>query len=200
MQLYGGGVRLPECLRLRVKDLNFDRLQVMVRDAKGQKDRVTLLPEAVVQPLKRHLQRVRELHERAIRDGYGGVELPYALARKYPRAGRQWAWQYVYPCAKPSIDPRSGARRRHHYSPSFMQIDKGGLGSADDVAVHSYNVRRDQRVLLPVSVYVAGSHGIAFSKKGGNRQPLMTPIGRSRATFRASPAWCTTSTTKSTSL
>jgi integrase len=108
-------------LRLRVKDLDFDRLQVIVRDGKGEKDRVTLLPEAVVDPLQRHLDQVRRLHERACQEGYDGVELPYALARKYPRAEREWGWQYTFPAPKPSIDPRSGARRRHHLNPSYMQ-------------------------------------------------------------------------------
>jgi integron integrase len=121
MQLYGGGLRLNECLRLRVKDLDFERLQVTVREGKGDKDRITLVPEAAVEPVKQHLLHVREEHERALREGYGGVELPYALARKYPHADRQWGWQYVYPAAQASIDPRSGARRRHHLDPSFLQ-------------------------------------------------------------------------------
>ncbi|MFV2065613.1 MAG: tyrosine-type recombinase/integrase, partial [Pirellulales bacterium] len=116
--------------------LDFERRQVTVRDAKGAKDRVTLLPAVVVDPLKQHLQRVREAHELALRDGYGGVGLPYALARKYPNADREWGWQYVFPAAKPSIDPRSGARRRHHLGPSFMQkalgaaIRKQGINKA----------------------------------------------------------------------
>jgi integron integrase len=121
MQLYGGGLRLIECLRLRVKDVDFERLQVVVRDGKGEKDRVTLLPQTIVEPLKKHLRRVRDAHERALREGYGGVELPYALARKYPQADREWGWQYVYPAERPSIDPRSGARRRHHLDPSYLQ-------------------------------------------------------------------------------
>jgi integron integrase len=121
LQLYGGGLRLMECLRLRVKDLDFERLQVTVREGKGDKDRVTLLPEAIVAPLREHLAHVQQEHERALREGYGGVELPYALARKYPHADREWGWQYVYPAAQPSIDPRSGARRRHHLDPSYFQ-------------------------------------------------------------------------------
>jgi integron integrase len=121
MQLYGGGLRLMDCLRQRVKDLDFERLQVIVRDGKGEKDRVTLLPEAVVEPLKKHLTQVRQQHERALRDGYGGVELPYALARKYPNATREWGWQYVFPAPEPSVDPRSGVRRRHHLDASYMQ-------------------------------------------------------------------------------
>lgn len=121
IQLYGGGLRLMECLRLRVKDLDFERLQVVVRDGKGEKDRVTLLPKTLAEPLKRHLTRVRDSQERALREGYGGVELPYALARKYPHADREWGWQYVYPADRPSIDPRSGAWRRHHLDPSYLQ-------------------------------------------------------------------------------
>lgn len=121
MQLYGGGLRLMECLRQRVKDLDFERLQVIVRDGKGEKDRVTLLPEAIVEPLKQHLAQVRQQHERALREGYGGVELPYALERKYPNATREWGWQYVFPADEPSVDPRSGVRRRHHLDASFLQ-------------------------------------------------------------------------------
>lgn len=121
LQLYGGGLRLMECLRLRVKDLDFERLPVTVREGKGDNDRVTLLPEAIVAPLREHLAHVQQEHERALREGYGGVELPYALARKYPHADREWGWQYVYPAAQPSIDPRSGARRRHHLDPSYLQ-------------------------------------------------------------------------------
>jgi integron integrase len=119
--LYGAGLRLAECLRLRVKDLDFERLQITVRDAKGEKDRVTLLPAMAADAIKEHLVRVRQQHERALREGYGGVELPYALHRKYPQAERQWGWQYVFPAERPSRDPRSGAWRRHHYDPSFLQ-------------------------------------------------------------------------------
>lgn len=119
--LYGGGLRGIEALRLRIKDVDFDRLQIIIRDAKGQKDRVTILPQTIVEPLKKHLTQTRSLHEQAMRDGYGGVELPYALARKYPTAPLEWGWQYVFPAAKSSIDPRSGARRRHHLDRSSIQ-------------------------------------------------------------------------------
>ena len=141
-QIYGGGLRLNECLRLRVKDLDFERLQVTVREGKGDKDRVTLLPETLVEPLKQHLIRVREEHERAVREGYAGVELPYALARKYPRADREWGWQYVYPAAQPSVDPRSGARRRHHLDPSYLQKAVGAairkLGFQKPAGCHTF--------------------------------------------------------------
>ena len=120
-QLYGGGLRLMECLRLRIKDLDFERLQVTVREGKGDKDRITLLPEAVAGPLRQHLVHVQAEHERALQEGYGGVELPYALRRKYPHADQEWGWQYVYPAALPSRDPRSGDYRRHHLDASYLQ-------------------------------------------------------------------------------
>ena len=142
LQLYGGGLRLMECLRLRVKDLDFERLQVTVREGKGDKDRITLLPEAIVEPLRRHLAHVQQEHERALREGHAGVELPYALARKYPHADREWGWQYVYPSAHPSIDPRSGARRRHHLDPSYLQKAVGAairqLGIQKHAGCHTF--------------------------------------------------------------
>ncbi|MCO6456245.1 MAG: tyrosine-type recombinase/integrase [Pirellulaceae bacterium] len=97
LQLYGGELRLMEYHRLRVKDLDFERLQVTVREGKGDKDRITLLPEALVEPLQRHLAHVRQEHERALQEGYGGVELPNALARKYPHADREWAGNMCIP-------------------------------------------------------------------------------------------------------
>jgi integron integrase len=121
MLLYGGGLRLQECLRRRVKDLDFEHLQLVIRDAKGEKDRLTIMPQAVVELLQTHLRSVRVAHERALEEGFGGVELPYALAQKYPQAQFEWGWQYVFPADQPSKDPRSGAFRRHHVDPSFLQ-------------------------------------------------------------------------------
>jgi integron integrase len=112
--LYGSGLRLTEALRLRVKDVDFAYAQIVVRDGKGHKDRVTVLPETVVKPLQVHLLAVHEQHQTALRRGHGGVELPYALHRKYPEAHLEWIWQYVFPAARPSRDPRSGDVRRHH--------------------------------------------------------------------------------------
>jgi integrase len=103
---------LQEALRLRVKDIDFEQRQIVVRDGKGAKDRVTMLPEAVVEPLQEHLQSVKRQHERAVRNGFGGVELPYAIERKYPRAHLDWGWQHVFPARAPSRDPRTGAWRR----------------------------------------------------------------------------------------
>lgn len=112
--IYGAGLRLCECLNLRVKDIEFDYLQVIVRDGKGGKDRVTMLPEGLVEPLRQHLVRVNALHEKDLAGGYGEVELPDALVRKYPRAAFEWGWKYVFPSYKLSADPRTGVIRRHH--------------------------------------------------------------------------------------
>jgi integron integrase len=119
--LYGTGMRLLEGLRLRVKDVDFERGRIVVRDGKGEKDRVTMLPASLVDPLREHLRLVRAAHEEAQRESHAGVELPYALERKYPGADREWCWQYVFPAARPSRDPRSGAWRRHHIHESTIQ-------------------------------------------------------------------------------
>lgn len=119
--LYGSGLRLMEALRLRVKDVDFEYSQIVVRDGKGQKDRVTILPDGAAAALHAHLQRVREDHLRALQHGYGGVDLPHALAKKYPSAHLDWPWQYVFPAAKPSEDPRSGTLRRHHIHERSVQ-------------------------------------------------------------------------------
>jgi integron integrase len=119
--LYGSGLRLMEALRLRVKDVDFEYSQIVVRDGKGQKDRVTVLPDALVEPLRRHLALVGERHEHALRRGHGGVELPDALARKYPRAVTAWGWQFVFPAERASVDPRTGEWRRHHLHERSVQ-------------------------------------------------------------------------------
>jgi integron integrase len=118
---YGGGLRLLECLRLRIKDVDLDRGELTIRDGKGQKDRMTMLPRTLVDPLRTHLARVRQLHERDIAEGFGRVYLPYALDRKYPNADREWGWQYVFPASRRSIDPRSDVERRHHANPEVLQ-------------------------------------------------------------------------------
>ena len=119
--LYGAGLRVLEALRLRMKDLDFEYRQVLVRDGKGAKDRVTMLPDGLVEPLRNHLPRVKRVHERDLAEGFGEVALPYALARKYPNAGREWAWQYVFPSGNRSIDPLTGVIRRHHLDPQTIQ-------------------------------------------------------------------------------
>ncbi len=119
--LYGSGLRLMECLRLRVKDLDFAQRAIIVRDGKGMEDRVTILPESLIAPLQEHLQRVKRLHDEDLAKGYGAVYLPYALERKYPNASREWIWQYVFPSKRLSVDPRSGETRRHHADESGLQ-------------------------------------------------------------------------------
>jgi integron integrase len=118
--LYGAGLRLRECLKLRVKDIDFEYRQIIVRDGKGAKDRVTVLPATLVEPLKQHLVRVRALHEKDLAAGFGDVELPDALHRKYPRAGYEWGWKFVFPSYKLSTDPRTGVIRRHHVFENYL--------------------------------------------------------------------------------
>ena len=112
--LYGAGLRLLECLRLRVKDIEWDMNQLVIREAKGNKDRRTMLPRTVRESLRESLDAVRRLHDSDLKAGYGSVWLPHALERKYPNMPREWCWQYVFPSAKRSTDPRSGVVRRHH--------------------------------------------------------------------------------------
>lgn len=119
--LYGSGLRLMECLRLRVKDLELTRRELIVRDGKGSKDRITLLPDKLIQPLQIQLERVKVIHQQDLQQGFGAVYLPDALERKYPNANREWAWQYVFPADKRSIDPRSGVERRHHRGETTLQ-------------------------------------------------------------------------------
>ena len=121
MLLYGGGLRLMECHRLRVKDLDFERREIAVRDGKGGKDRVTMLPGCLVGALHEHLRAVQALHRRDLEAGFGRVMLPDALARKTPNADRDWPWQWVFPASKLSSDPRTGLCRRHHLHESVLQ-------------------------------------------------------------------------------
>jgi len=119
--LYGGGLRLLECLQLRVKDVDFTRLEVTVRSGKGQRDRVTMLPKRVVPALKAHLAACKEQHRIDLERGDGSVELPRALQAKYPRAAWEWGWQWVFPATRSYVDPGSGRRRRHHLHETVVQ-------------------------------------------------------------------------------
>jgi integron integrase len=119
--LYGSGLRLTECLRLRVKDIDFIRREIIVRDPKGRHDRVTMLPEKLVAPLQAHLQQVRQLHQADLKRGYGLVDLPDALSRKYPNASKEWAWQYVFPAKGLSRQPETHQLCRHHLDESSLQ-------------------------------------------------------------------------------
>ncbi len=113
--IYGTGMRQTECLRLRIKDIDFDYRQILVRSGKGDKDRVTILPEQLVHDLEKQLTRAKTMHDTDLDDGYGETSLPYALNRKYPNAGKEWRWQYVFPSSRRSIDPYTNILRRHHW-------------------------------------------------------------------------------------
>jgi integron integrase len=119
--LYGSGLRLMECVRLRIKDIDFEYKTITVRDGKGEKDRITPLPNSVILGLQRQMERVRLLHDEDLIAGYGAVYLPYALEKKYPNAPTELIWQYLFPAPKPALDPRSGAIRRHHVDSSGLQ-------------------------------------------------------------------------------
>jgi integron integrase len=130
---YGGGLRLLEALRLRVKDLDFQRGEITVREGTGDKDRVTTMPRAVSSPLQQHLQRVEAIHQQDLADGYGRVELPHALARKYPNANQEWCWQFVFPQERRWKNSRTGEQGRHHIDESLFSrslkaaVRKAGL-------------------------------------------------------------------------
>jgi integron integrase len=119
--LYGGGLRLMECLRLRTKDIDLERRIITVRSGKGNKDRVTVLPDKAVPQLRRHLLKIKALHDKDLSEGAGWVELPGALARKYPNAGREWGWQWLFPASRQYRDRETGQRRRHHYHETSLQ-------------------------------------------------------------------------------
>src|SRR5712691_11446018 len=188
--LYGAGLRLMECVRLRVKDVDFAYHQITVRDGKGAQDRVTMLPQSVEAALQRHLTKVKVLHEEDLLEGYGEVYLPYAFARKDPEAGKAWVWQYVFPAAKPSLDPRAGIVRRHHVSETVLQkavkdaIQRAGIqkrGSchtlrhsfATHLLENGYDIRTVQELLghKDVSTTMVYTHVL---QRGGKavRSPL----------------------------
>ena len=133
--LYGAGLRLVECVSLRVQEVDFPQRQTIFRDGKGGKDRITILPDSVREPLKEQLGRVKLVHNQDLSQGGGAVYLPYALERKYPKANREWGWQYVFPAKKISQDPRSGRMRRHH-------IHESGLQRAIKRAVRLTNIHK----------------------------------------------------------
>jgi len=129
--IYGSGMRLMECVRLRVKDVDFDRLEVTVREGKGRKDRVTMLPQSLVPELQAHLKKVQVLFDMDRKDDIPGVEMPDALAKKYPNAGKEWGWFWVFPASGLSDDPRTGIHRRHHiYEQNIQRAIRVGVKKA----------------------------------------------------------------------
>jgi integron integrase len=188
--LYGAGLRLMECVRLRVKDVDFGYRQITVRDGKGEKDRRTVLPESLVEPLGLHLKRVRLLHGEDLSAGYGRVYLPYALERRYPSAPAEWVWQWVFPAGKLSMDPRSGEVRRHHASEDMLQaaVKKAAkaAGIQKRVSCHTfrhsfathlpqagYDIRTGQELLGHTSVETTQIYTHVLNKGGrGVRSPL----------------------------
>lgn len=133
--MYGSGLRLMECVRLRVKDLDFSHKAIYVRNGKGGKDRIVTLADELIQPLTRHLEAVKNMHDKDLSDGFGAVYLPFALERKYPNAPKEWCWQYVFPATKRSVDPRTNIERRHHFSEQSIQ-------RAIKAAVRSANIQK----------------------------------------------------------
>jgi integron integrase len=188
--LYGSGLRLMECVRLRVKDVDLERRQIVVRDGKGAKDRVTMLPEALVCELEEHLKRVKRQHEEDLKADHGEVYLPEALSRKYPSASHDWAWQYVFPADRLSVDPRTGKVRRHHACEATLQravsaaVKKAGIAKAaschtlrHSFATHSlergYDIRTVQELLGHESVETTQIYTHVMQKPGlGIKSPL----------------------------
>src|SRR5205085_5208655 len=188
--LYGSGLRLLECLRLRVKDIDFHYLQIVVRDGKGGKDRRTMLPISVVPSLREHLERVKEQHVVDLAEGFGTVHLPGALERKFPGATREWAWQYVFPARQRSLDPRSGKERKHHVSEKNLQnavkaaVQAARLGKAaschtfrHSFATHllenGYDIRTVQELLGHKDVSTTMIYTHVLNKPGlGVKSPL----------------------------
>lgn len=191
--LYGSGMRMMECVRLRIKDVEFSRFEIVVRDGKGAKDRITMLPRGVSSALRNHLNEVWALHQEDLAAGFGAVYLPHALQRKYPGAASAWGWQYVFPAPARSTDPRSGIERRHHLGDQSFQramrqaVRDGGIAKpatphtlrhsfATHLLESGYDIRTVQELLghSDVSTTMIYTHVL---NRGG--RAVVSPLDRS---------------------
>src|SRR5207247_642747 len=189
--LYGAGLRLLECARLRVKDVDFATNQIIVRAGKGDRDRVTMLPAVVKPDLVRHVEVVRRQHEADLRHGAGWVELPWALARKYPNAGREWAWQWVFPATRIYVDQETGQRRRHHLHESVLQravkeaVRRAGIAKratchtfrhsfATHLLEDNHDIRTVQELLGHRDVSTTMIYTHVLNRGPGGVRPMMT--------------------------
>jgi len=173
--LYGSGLRLAEAQQLRVKDVDFNQRQLVIRNSKGMESRLTMLPETLVEPLQEHLLWAKRQHQQDLEQGYGSVYLPFALERKYPNAEREWSWQYVFPAERLSQDPRTGITRRHHLHESGLQraikqaVQKTGIPKR----VSCHTIRTVQELLGHKDVKTTMIYTHVLNKGGrGVRSPL----------------------------
>lgn len=202
--LYGTGLRLMECLRLRVKDIDFARNEIMVRDGKGGKDRRTVLPQSLVEPLQREIERARLLHADDLLAGFGAVWLPHALARKYPNAPREFGWQYVFPAATRSVDPRDGVERRYHHDDGMLsralKRARSRAGIDKPLSAHTlrhsfathmieagYDIRTVQELLGHEDVSTTQVYTHVLNRGAGGVLSPLDRCGEPFAAYRAAP-------------